>query len=242
LIACFKQEVFGESIMIRIAISLIVAVAAAGCAAHEGRPQSRNIVVEGPTDLPEMARSGGADIFLHDGNNGKTYLYIEGRTGQTIAVLDVTDPGAIRAVAEVRTAATGPFMYVEDRDPQGGLIQYRAGGLAVMNLSKYDHPTIDQTPQLGRAKSAQSIGVSGLLLTEYETPPGAPRGSVDTYDVLDTAHPGSPTLLATVTGVTRRVTKADTGTVFLLADDGVTVVRDLRAEEARALEISASKQ
>jgi hypothetical protein len=228
--------------MIRIAISLIVAVAAAGCAAHESRPQSKNIVVESPEELPAVARSGGADMFLHDATNGKTYLYIEGRTGQTIAVLDVTDVGAIRAVGEVHTAAAGPFVYVEDRDPQGGLIRYRAGGLAVMNLSKYDRPTIDQTPQLGRAKSAESIGVTGLLLTENETQPSAPANSPDTYDVLDTSRPGAPALLATVTGVTRRVTRADTGTVFLLADNGVTVVRDLRAEEARALEISASKQ
>ena len=229
--------------MKRIPVMILSTLACAGCATHATQPGSRSIVVESPADLPSAGQSGGEDMFLHESTNGRTYLYIEADSGQRLSVLDVTDPAAIKSVSQVPLPAAGPFDYVQEMQPTGALVKYRqAGGLAVLDLSRHDHPSIDQTAPLAGAATAQSIGVTGLLLTSSGRPTPAPARPASTYDVLDTAHAGAPVLLASVPGVTRRLTKTDTGTEFLLAASGVTVVRNLRAEEAHALELTAAKQ
>ncbi len=123
-------------------------------------------------------------------------------------------------------------------------------------FSRYDRPSLNQTPQLSAAVAAESIGDYGLLLTSAGSPPLLPSDASPSlpaaasargeshlrYDVMDTSHGAAPTLLASMPGVRRRVTKTDTDTVFVLADNGVTVIRNLRAEEDLALHESAERQ
>jgi hypothetical protein len=47
----------------------------------------------------------------------------------------------------------------------------------------------------------------------------------------------APKLLATIPEVTQRLSKQDTGTVFLLTKDGITVIRRLRVEEGHKVNI-----
>jgi hypothetical protein len=53
---------------------------------------------------------------------------------------------------------------------------------------------------------------------------------------------GAPRLLATVTNVKQQVTRPETGTVFLLGDKGVTVVRRLDVEQQHALDEARKSQ
>jgi hypothetical protein len=207
---------------------------------------SRAIVVESPASLPELARNGGADMYLYDTNDGRTYLYIEANDGQHLSILNVTDPGKISAVARVAIAANSPFDFVRDLDHSGALVRYRDNsGFAVLNLKKYDRPALAQTSQLAVANAAENLGGGALLLTSAsstQTLPVQPAQALSSradkptnYDVIDTSKAGAPALLASVPGVKRRLSKDDTGTLFLLSDDGVTVVRRLRAEEEKAI-------
>jgi hypothetical protein len=208
-----------------VSLMLVAMLVSAGCASRELRPRSGALLVESSADLPPMARTGGIDMFLHDSNDGKTYLYIESATGAELNILDVTDPASIHGVGQVPTSASAPFEF-----------------------SQYNRPALSQTPQMAGASTAENIGTFGLLLISNgeAVPSGdnvvSPRGPGRTYDVMDTSRRGTPGLLASVPGVKRRLTKDDTGTLFLLADNGVTVIRNLRAEEERALQISASRQ
>ncbi len=218
-------------------------LATTGCASRETRPHSTSILVEAPADLPTLAQDGATDMFLHDTNDGKTYLYIETGSGRKLSILDVTDPAKIRGVANVAVSAPVAFDYVRDLTDVGALVRYRGGlGFAVLDLSQYNRPSLSQTAQLAAAASAENIGNFGLLVASGGSPQSSPTDPIRTYTVMDTAHSATPALLASVSGVKRRLTKPDTDTVFLMADNGVTVVRNLRAEEQRALQISAAKQ
>jgi hypothetical protein len=52
---------------------------------------------------------------------------------------------------------------------------------------------------------------------------------------------GAPRLLATVTQVTRTISRPETGTVFLLGDQGLTVIRRIDVERQYAQQ-EASKR
>jgi hypothetical protein len=242
----------GEDIMQgRVALLMLATfVAGTGCARQELRPHTRSILVESPSDLPAMRIAGGADIFLHDTNGGRTYLYIESADGQKLSILDVTDPAAIRRAGDVTISALAPFDYIQDVNQLGALVRYRDNhGYAVLDLSRYNHPLLTQTPQLAGASTAENIGNFGLLLTSTRASsasggsgPALPAASDRTYDIMDTSHGGTPRLVTSVPGVKRRLTKLDTGTLFLLADNGVTVVRNLRTEEEHATQMAAERQ
>jgi hypothetical protein len=59
--------------------------------------------------------------------------------------------------------------------------------------------------------------------------------------VLDTLNPSQAGLLASIPAVKQRISKPDTGTLFLLNDDGVTVVRRLRVEEEHQTELDQQR-
>jgi hypothetical protein len=50
------------------------------------------------------------------------------------------------------------------------------------------------------------------------------------YEVVSVSDPASPKPLATIPAVIQRVDREQTGTIFLLTDSGLTVVRCLAAE------------
>jgi hypothetical protein len=95
-------------------------------------------------------------------------------------------------------------------------------------------------PALDRADDSESLGQTGLLLTSVNLP-SEPLREAGTYKVLDTSNPSHPGLLASIPAVKQRLTKADTGTLFLLNSDGVTVIRRLRVEEEHQVELDQQR-
>ncbi|HEY3617799.1 MAG TPA: hypothetical protein VGK96_13395, partial [Candidatus Sulfotelmatobacter sp.] len=57
------------------------------------------------------------------------------------------------------------------------------------------------------------------------------------YAVWDNSKASHPNLLATIPGVTQRLSNEDTGTLFLLSQNGITVVRRLRVEEDHKIDV-----
>jgi len=74
---------------------------------------SRSIVVESPSDLPEIAQRKSDAMYLHETGSGQAFLYLEQDNGRSLAILNVSDPGAIRPVGEVSIAARSPYDFVE---------------------------------------------------------------------------------------------------------------------------------
>jgi hypothetical protein len=217
---------------------LLAAVFAGITAAHAAqRPQSRTILVESPSELPDLAQIGGEAMYLQSTGDGQAILYIETNGGQKLSILNVTDPAKVKGVAQVAIGAQAPFDFVQNVGDSAVLIRYRDhSGFAVLGFRKYNHPTLAPASQRAFASSVENLGETGLLLTSTANIGTQAVTAFRTYDVLDTSHPSHPVTLATVDGVVQRISRDETGTSFLLSRKGVTMVRRPRVEEEYAIQ------
>jgi|GraSoi_2013_40cm_1033754.scaffolds.fasta_scaffold14405_1 hypothetical protein len=198
--------------------------------------RSKAIVVESPSDLPELAQGRGEAMYLHRTADGKAILYIEREQGRTLAFLDVSDPASIKAIGQASLDAPAPYDFVQDLAESAVLIHYRNhSGFAVIGFKNYRQPVLKSEPAYLHPASAQAEGSGGLLLVSGNRASAAPAREPE-YEVLSISNPSNPTPLATIQGVIQRLDRPSTGTVFLLNDQGLTVVRCLGAEEEHKTE------
>jgi len=209
-----------------ISAKILVAVvfAATVMVQAQAKTQSKSVVVESPSDLPEIAQRQSEAMYL-DG----TILYLEQNAGRTLAILDVTDPARIRAIGQVSVNARTPYDFVQAASDSAALVEYRDhSGFAVISFKKSKHPVLVETQWQYPAR-AETLGSNSLLLASTPTqsvPAPDPR-----YQVVDVSNPSKPATLATIEGVQERLERQDTGTVFLLGSNGLTVVRRPHVEE-----------
>jgi hypothetical protein len=216
---------------------LVAVLVSATIAGAEVTSQSRDIIVLQPQDLPQLAQGAGQSMVLHPLGNGLTYLYIEQRQLGSIAVLDITEPARIRAVGSVKLETPVAFDFAESLGDQAILIRFRDGsGSAVMDLRQPKTPVLKPASPLLQTIDSGKIGKSGLLVASV------PRSMVESaardYRIVDSSTPAAPQLIGTIRGVQAEWTKEDTGTVFLLGLDGLTVVRRPAVELQNHLESS----
>jgi hypothetical protein len=219
------------------ATAMIVA-AALVCAAPLANASTRNpkadISVVPPRALPEMAQQASQDLLLHYSNSGTPYLYLEQEHGARLVIFDVSDPAHIRLAASVATGLEKPYDFVQPVSSTMELIRFRDGsGTAILDLRKPKAPRFGNAGQMASAPIAM-LGESGCLapLTPAGlTPIGVKPQNLQVFDTADGLQ-----LVATVDGVTRKAERSDTGTVFLLGSQGLTIVRRLSAEQQCAIE------
>ena len=192
------------------------------------RRQAQNIVVNSPSEFPALAQTGAEALYLHELGDGRTILYVEDHGGRSLSLLDVTNPAAIKLVGRAEIAAKGPFDFVSDLSDAGVLIRYREGSsYGLLDLKHWRKPSLAEVPESADTENADVDGMRGLLLVSGGRAPARPMRS---FDVVDTSDLLRPVKLATIHGVTQRLSRSDTGTIFLLNPSGITVVRRLGAE------------
>jgi hypothetical protein len=197
--------------------------------------RSKSIVVEFPSDLPELAQGRAEAMYLHHTRDGQVILYLEKGQGRQLAILDVTDPAHIQAVGQVSIAASSPFDFVQDLANAVTLIRYRdQSGFAVISFRNYKLPVLTAEPDYLHPANAESDGPDGLLLISANGPSALSRDPQ--YQILSISGSSGAAPLATVQNVIQRVDRPQTGTIFLLNDQGVTVVRSLAAEREHQTE------
>jgi hypothetical protein len=193
--------------------------------------RSRTLVLESPSELPELAQKDGEALYLHSTSDGRTILYVEGIGGKTLSILDVTDPAKIRPIGQADISGTAPFDFVQDVNSSAILIHYRnESGFATLNVHKIARPVITPLPALQLSRNTEVIDNTGLLASATNTesqPVVAPRD----YEVVDTTDPSHPVLVATVSSVKQTLSNQNTGTQFLLSHEGVTVIRRPQVEQ-----------
>ncbi|MGO9948441.1 MAG: hypothetical protein ACLPWG_16505 [Steroidobacteraceae bacterium] len=203
----------------RVAITIAVSGLVTANAVHAN--PSNNIVLVPPTGLPVLARQSGEAMILNDGLDGRTFLYIEQDAGSQLAILDVTDPGHIKGAGSVQLDVSGPFDFISPVGNQGELVRFRQGDEeALLDLRK-------KTPSL--------MAVQGLTLTGPVTRLGNDGFTVSghapelqralDYQMVDTANLRETNQVFDVPQVREELTKADTGTTFLLTEKGLFVSR-----------------
>lgn len=217
-----------------VAATLVATSATAGAAV---RSHSKTIIVESPAEVAALAQDGSEAMYLYNTGDGRAVLYVEATGGRALSALDVTDPAKIKVVTRTPLAAPSAFDFVQEVGDNGTLIRYRNGsGIAMISFRQFQHPVLVAQPTLAQTNVAETIGQTGLLLTSAEVT-SAPVSESHIYKVLDTTNLSEPGLLAIVPDVKQRLAKSDTGTLFFLNNDGVTVVRQPQVEEERQIEL-----
>jgi hypothetical protein len=103
-----------------------------------------------------------------------------------------------------------------------------------LDLRKADVPTLESVQGLTLQGPTMLLGSGGFTVTSQagaDADASAPRD----YQVVDTADSKEPTLVCTVKQVREEITNHETGTTFLLANDGLYLIRRPIAETNRWL-------
>jgi hypothetical protein len=197
------------------------------------------IVVE-PKALPEVTRSKAQAMILHQAGNGESYLYLEQQQFARVVVLDVTDPAHIEVVNLSKVDAPAPFDFVRLIGSSVALIRYRNNlGYAILDLRKPKTPSLATIDVPKQATSVEPLGDKALMVIDELAPEYEVVGH--DYQVIDASDPRFPKRLATIRLVRQKIEDNDTGTVFLLGADGLTVLRRPHLEnEYRALSRSGN--
>jgi LVIVD repeat-containing protein len=219
--------------IVKIMVAAVFAATVSGQA--NARTHSRSIVVESPSDLPEIAQRKSEAMYIRETGGGQTILYLEQDNGRSLAILDISDLGAIRPVGEVSIAARSPYDFVETVNDSAALIHYRdRSGFALINFKKFKKPVLTEAPQFEHPAGAEALGHTGLMLTSMNHP--ITQAPDPKYEIFDVSNPSHPTVLATIDGVTERMERPETGTVFMLNNDGLTVIRRPNVEQEYEIE------
>ena len=223
---------------LRALLAILPAIALSTPTHAELHSKSHDIVVLEPGDLPEQSQTQGNSLFLYQDGNGNTFLYIEQQQGARIAVFDVTDPAKVKFVSSAVLTVPGPFDFVRPLDGNAELIRFRDNkGVAILDLHHAKVPMFKMLNSVSDTGQTESIGETGLLLVNepHEYVRAIPRD----YQVIDLSVPSDPALITTIKQVKHKVTRGETGTMFLLGSDGLTVIRRIRVEEDYASEQNA---
>jgi hypothetical protein len=185
-----------------------------------------NLVVQ-----PIAATTDAQDLMLHADDNGSTFLYVEQQQGALLSVYDVTDPAQIKLDASVETGARGSYNFVSAMG-NSELIAFRDGsGSGVIDLRKAKAPKLS-TIAGALPTATETLGDAGYLASSSQTGPATePAVEPRSVQVVETAAT-APLVVSTVASVTRQVARPETGTTFLLGQNGVTVIRQVAKERA----------
>jgi hypothetical protein len=218
--------------IIRIA-QLTLAIAAAftltGTAEARNHPSNKIILVR-PTELPDLARVAGQAMLLHATGDGRTLLYIEQDNGAQLAIFDVTDPAKIKEEGAARLETPGSFDFVSSLGDRAELVRFRQGqGEAVLDLREAKVPAIKMMQGLKFQGLTQRLGDDGFLVADR--PNAQSEANDPNYQVVDISNPLRANAVADVNQVLEKITNDETGTTFLLAADGLYVIRRPAVEE-----------
>jgi LVIVD repeat len=196
----------------------------------EIQSKSRDLIVEGPSDLPEQARTPGNSCFLYSDGGGSTYLYVEQQQGARLSIFDVTDPSKIKLASSISLNVPGAFDFVRPLGARAELVRFRENrGVAILELQKAKKPSMRMIASLFEPGSSEPLGETAFLIVNEPYNPFV-RAVPRDYQVIDISAPSDPLLLATVKQVKHKVVNSDTGTTFLLGSEGLTVIRRTSVE------------
>jgi hypothetical protein len=206
--------------MIRIARLTLTAAAALTMTGYAAaRNRSSKIVLVKPTELPELARVTGQAMVLHD-DGRRTLLYVEQNDGARLAIFDVTDPAKIKQKAAPQLDAPGSFDFVASLGDYAELIRFRDGqGEAVLDLHNVKLPTITIVSGMKFHRSTEGLaGDEFITITSLPSDPNS-------FDYQVTANSRKSNQVYEVKQVRQEITNHETGTTFVLAADGLYVIR-----------------
>lgn len=199
------------------------------------KSRSNSIVIDAPGNLPETAQRHSEAMYLHTNGTGQAFLYLEQDQGRSLAILDVSNPASIRETRRISVDAKSTYDFVEYLGKSLVLVRYRDGsGYAALNVGKNKQSVLTAMSGLPNSTGIQNLDPHTFLFG-----PGNSSGNGtgdNQIEVVDFSNPSAPVTLVAVHGLVQKLERPDTGTLFLLGDDGLTVVRRPSVEEEYQLE------
>ena len=133
------------------------------------------------------------------------------------------------------------YLYVEQQ--QGAILAiFDVSDPGHMKIVKFVHTqargAYDFVTPIGGSTELISLGASGYLSLRHDASPAA---SAPLRDIQLIETDQTPRLLTTITSVTKQTARADTGTIFLLSDGKIVVIRCMDAERQYAFQQALSK-
>jgi len=219
-----RRSTLNKKQIIRIAqLTLAVAALLTTTGHAEARNRFSKIILVNPTELPELARVPGQAMMLHAKGDGRTLLYVEQNNGTRLAIFDVTDPAKIKQKAAPQLDAPGSFDFVASLGDYVELIRFRDGqGEAVLDLHNVKLPTIKMIPGLKFHSSTELPAGDGFITVSNQATVSSDANPLD-YEI--TANTRGPNRVYEVKQVRQEITNHETGTMFLLAADGLYLIR-----------------
>jgi hypothetical protein len=220
-------------------ILLATAVTFSTIYAHGSTLAKANFIVQALSTNPDFVRNTSEDLLLHDGGDGSTYLYVEQQQGSVLTIFDLTSPDHMKIVKSVPVEARGSYDFVNPIGGSAELISFRDGsGTAVLDLRKAKTPRMTLI-QGSTSLPTEFLGTAGYLsLRQHATP--AVSAQLRDIQLIETNQ--SPRLLTTVTGVTKQIARPETGTIFLLGEGKIIVIRRKDAEQEYAFQKALNQQ
>jgi len=211
---------------VRLRMMSCAMIASAITAVAAARANSLDkIVVVPPAELPSAARQSGEAMLLHETRDGRTLLYIEQDQGTRLAVLDVTDPAHTKGEGSVQLDAAGAFDFIAPAGAQAELVRYRQiRGDAVLDLRQEMRPMLKSVQGLNLKGATTQLGEDGYTVSSAAEIPADVQLPRD-FQVVEAATSKQPMRVFDVKQVREEISKADTGTTFLLAQDGLYLIR-----------------
>jgi hypothetical protein len=190
----------------------------------EAKSIAGELIVVPASKLPQQAHQRGQSMNLHLANASTLYLYVEQEDGRQIAIFDVSDPQKIKFKRLVELETRGPFDFVQPAGESLEMIRYRDGrGTAILDLSKPKNPVLK---------------ASGAAVAKcYIVPVGNNQDSANglaapqDYQIIE---PSGSRPAAIVKAVVQQQTDETNGTTYLLGEDGLTVIRNVKSERKLA--------
>jgi hypothetical protein len=204
----------------RLALAIVLA-GISGAPVTYANP-SNEIVLVPPTNLPTLARQSGEAMFLHDSMDGRTLLYVEQHEGAQLAIFDVTNPAHVTDKGSVQLDGAGPFDIVADLGKRGELVRFRKGRDAVLDLRHT--PVLMKVSGLDTRNSPVILADDSSRLTGRAVNAAVGKGIRD-YRVFQSGESPGDDRVVVIKQVRQEVTNPDTGTTFLLAENGLYLVR-----------------
>jgi len=203
--------------------------------------KSKDIIVEQPADLPELAQHVGLAMKLHSLSDGRSFLYVEQHHGERLVVFDVSDPAHIRMVAAVKLTVPSTYEFVRPLGDSAELVRFHDNlGVAVLDLRKPTEPALMTLSGLKLPGHTEPIGATGFLMVNephiYTTI--APHD----YQIIDTSNPAVPELMGTIKMVADKISLDETGSTFFLGSDGLTVIRRPEMERKHVADEEATSR
>jgi hypothetical protein len=214
-------------------LAAVLVIAPATAHAATPKPLHRaGLIVEQPANLPEaVQKKGDAMYFYRD--NVNSYLYVEQEGGKRLVVLDITDPDRTKVVSQIDSFADAQYDFVHPVGDRAVLVRFKGAeshaAYAELDLRKAKKPTLrtlDAVPaqaHLDRiTDTAYFVKQGKALLHTAENP--------DDVQLVDLG-PKDAGMLTTIHGVNAQFNDTEQGRFFLLANDGLWIIRQPAVEE-----------